>query len=69
LCASPSSIRVIKSRRLKWLGHVVHMGDIINAYLILVGKPEGKRPVGRPRRRWEDNIRMDFGKLGWEGVD
>jgi hypothetical protein len=45
------------------------MGDIINAYLILVGKPEGKRPVGRPRRRWEDNIRMDFGKLGWEGVD
>jgi hypothetical protein len=45
------------------------MGEIRNEYKILVGKPEGKRPLGRPRRRWEDNIRMDLGEIGWEGVD
>jgi hypothetical protein len=45
------------------------MGEKSNAYLILVGKPEGKRPVGRPRRRWMDNIKMDFREIGWDGMD
>jgi hypothetical protein len=49
---SPSIIRMIKSRRLRWAGHVARMGEKRNAYMILVGKPEGKRPLGRPRRRW-----------------
>jgi hypothetical protein len=52
----PSIIRIIKSRRMRWAGHVARMGEKRNAYRILVGKPEGKRPLGRPRRRWEDNI-------------
>jgi len=49
-------ISVTKSRRMRWAGHVAHMGEIRNAYNILVGKPEGKRPLGRPRHRWKDNI-------------
>jgi hypothetical protein len=56
LYSSPSIIRVIKSRRMRWAGHVARMGEKRNAYRILVGKPEGKRPLGRPRRRWVDNI-------------
>jgi hypothetical protein len=60
LCSSPSIIRIIKSRRMRWAGHVERMGEKRNAYRLLVGKPEGKRPLGRPRRRWVDNIRMDL---------
>jgi hypothetical protein len=57
LYASPNIIRVIKSRRVKWLGHTAHIRKMLNAYKSLVGEPEGKRPLGRHRRRWEDNIR------------
>jgi hypothetical protein len=62
-------IRIIESRRMKWARHVARMGEKRNAYGILVGKPEGKRPLGRPRRRWEDNIRMDLREIGWGGMD
>jgi hypothetical protein len=62
-------IRVIKSRRMKWTGHVAHMEEMINAYNILVVKPEGKRPLGRPRQRWEGNIVMNLREIGWEVVD
>ena len=58
--SSPNIIRSLKSRRLRWAGHVALMDQSINAYRVLVGKPEGKRPLGRPRRRWEDNIKMDL---------
>jgi hypothetical protein len=68
LYGSPSIIRMIKSRRMKWAGHVARMGKR-SAYRILVGKPEGKRPLGRPRRRWEDNIRMDLREIGWGGLE
>jgi hypothetical protein len=68
LYSSPIIIRMIKSGRLKWAGHVARMGEK-NAYRILVGKPEGKRPLGRPRRRWVDNIKMDLRERGWDGVD
>jgi hypothetical protein len=61
LYSSPSIIRIIKSRRMRWAGHVAGMGEKSNAYRLLVGKSEGKRPLGRPRRRWVDNIRMDIG--------
>jgi hypothetical protein len=60
---SPSIIRIIKSRRMRWAGHVEQMGMIV--YRILVGKPEGKRPLGRPRRSWEDNMKMDLTEIGW----
>jgi hypothetical protein len=53
-------LRMIKSRRMRWAGHVAQMGEKINAYRILMGKSEGKRPLGRPRRRWVDNIKMDL---------
>jgi hypothetical protein len=66
---SPSIIRIIKSRRMRWAGHVARMGERRNAYRLLVGKPEGKRPLERPKRRWVDNIRMDLGKVGWGDVD
>jgi len=69
LYVSLSIIRVIKSRRMKWAGHVAWMGKFTNSHNILVGKKEGKRPLGRPRRKWEDNIKMDLRKIGWEGVD
>jgi hypothetical protein len=54
---------------MKWVGHVAGMGEQRNAYGILVGKPEGKRPLGRPRRRWVDNIKMDLREIGWDGMD
>ena len=60
LYSSPNIVRVIKSRRTRWAGHVVHMGEKRGVYRVLVGKPEGKRPYGRPRRRWEDNIKMEL---------
>jgi hypothetical protein len=62
-------IRIIRSRRMRWAGHVARMGEKRNAYRLLVGKPEGKRPLGRPRRRCVDNIRMDLGEVGWGDVD
>jgi hypothetical protein len=60
-------IRIIKSQRMKWAGHVARMGKR-NAYRLLVGKPEVKRPLGRPKRRWVDNTRMDLGEVGWGDV-
>jgi len=60
---------VIKSRRMRWVGHVAHMGERRGIYRILVGKPEGKRPLGRPRRRWENNIKLDLLEVGCGGVD
>jgi hypothetical protein len=69
LYSSPSIMRIIKSRRIRWAGHVARMGENRNAYRLLVGKPEGKRPLGRPRRRWVDNIRLDLGEVGWGDVD
>jgi hypothetical protein len=58
--SSSNIIRVIKSRRMRWVGHVASMGQKRGAYRILVGRPEGRRPLGKPRRRWEDNIKMDL---------
>ena len=66
---SPNIVRVIKSRRMRWVGHVSCMGEERGAYRVLVGKPEGKRPLGRPRRRWLDNIRMDLQEVGGGYVD
>ena len=64
LYSSPNIIRNLKSRRLRWTGHVAHMEQSRNAYRVLAGKPEGKRPLGRPRHRWEDNIKMDLREVG-----
>ena len=64
LYSSPNIVRVIKSRRMRWAGHVAHMGDEREVYRVLVGKPEGRRPLGRPRRRWVDNIMMDLQEVG-----
>ncbi|KAJ4432053.1 hypothetical protein ANN_20667 [Periplaneta americana] len=69
LYSSPDIIRNIKSRRLRWAGHVAHMGESRNAYGVLVGRPEGKRPLARPRCRWEDNIKMDLREVGYDGRD
>jgi hypothetical protein len=69
LNSSPSIIRIIKSRRMRWAGHVARMGEKRNVYRLLVGKPEGKRPLERPRRRCVDNIKMDLGEVGWGDVD
>jgi hypothetical protein len=60
---------MIKSRKIKWAWHVAQVGEKRNAYRIWVGKLEGKRPLGRPRRRWVDNIKMDLGEIGWDGMD
>jgi hypothetical protein len=70
LYSSPSIIRIIKSRRMRWAGHVARMRDKKkNVYKLLVEKPEGKRPIGRPRSRWVDNIRTDLGEVEWGSVD
>jgi hypothetical protein len=69
LYSSASIIRIIKSGRMRCAGHVARMGEKRNAYTLLVGKPEGKRRLGRPRLRWVDNIRMDLGEVGWGDVD
>ena len=64
LYSLPNIVRVVKSRRMRWAGHVARMGEGTGVHRVLVGKPEGKRPLGRPRRRWEDNIKMDLRKVG-----
>jgi hypothetical protein len=69
LYSSPNIIRMIKSRRMKWAGHVARIKENRNAYRILVGKPEGERPLGRPRSRWVDNIKIDLREIGWNSVD
>jgi hypothetical protein len=69
LYSFPNIIWVIKSRRMRWAGHVALMGEGRGAYRILVGRPEGRRPVGRPRRRWEDNMQMDLQGVGWGGTN
>jgi hypothetical protein len=66
LYSSPNIIRVIKSRRMRWAGHTARLGEKRGAYMILVGRPEGRRPLGRPRRRWEENIKMDLQEVGWD---
>ena len=60
----PNIVRVVKSRRMRWAGHVARVGEGRMVHKVLVGKPEGKRPLGRPRRRWEDNIKMDLQEVG-----
>ena len=69
LYPSPNIVRVIKSRRMSWAGHVARMGEERGVYRVLVGKTEGKRPLGIPRRRWVDNIRMDLQEVGCGYVD
>jgi hypothetical protein len=69
LYSSPSIIRKIRLRSMRWTGHVARMGEKKNAYRLFMGKPEGRRPLGRPRHRWVDNIRMDVREVGWADVD
>jgi hypothetical protein len=69
LYSSPSKITTMKSRRMRWADHVARIGEKRNAYILLVGKPEGKRPLGRPRRRRVDNIRIYLGEVGCGDVD
>jgi hypothetical protein len=69
LYASPNIIRVFRSRRVIWAGHVARMGQMRNAFIILVEKPEARRPLGSPKGIWEDNMRMRFREVGWEAVD
>jgi hypothetical protein len=69
LYSSPNIVRVIKSRRLRWVGHVARMGEGRCVYSVLVGRPESKRPLGRPRRRWEDNIKLDLRETGIDGAN
>jgi hypothetical protein len=66
---SPSIVRVIKARRMRWERHVARMEEVRGAYNILVGRPEGRRPLGRPRRRWEENIMMDLKEIGFGDID
>jgi hypothetical protein len=69
LYSSPNIIRVIKSRTMSWAGYIARMGEKRGAYRILVGRPEGRRPLGRPRRKWEDNIKMDLREVGRVGMN
>jgi hypothetical protein len=69
LYSSPNIVRVIKSRRMRWEGHVARMGGGEGVYRVLIGRPEGKRPLRRPRLRWEDNIKMDLGDKGIDGTN
>ena len=64
LYSLPNIVRVVKSRRMRWAGHVARMGEGRRVHRVLVGKPEGRRPLRRPRRRWEDNIKLDFQEVG-----
>jgi hypothetical protein len=67
--SSPNIVRVIKSRRMRWAGQVARMREGRGVYRVLVGRPEGKRPLARPRRRWEDNIKMDLKEMGTDGAN
>jgi hypothetical protein len=69
LYSSPNIVRVIKSRRMRWAGHVARMGEGRGVYRVLVGRPEGKRSLGKPRRKWEDNIKMDLREIGIGGAN
>jgi len=69
LYCSPNIVLVIKSRKMRWAGHVARMGERRGVYRVLLGKPERKRPLGRPRRRWDDNIKMDLQEVGSGGMD
>jgi hypothetical protein len=69
LYSSLNIVRAIKSRRMRCAGHVAHMGERRGVYRVLVGRPEGKRPLGRPRHRWEDNIKMDLREIGINGAN
>ena len=64
LYSLPNIVRVVKSRRMRWAGHVARMGEGRGVHRVLMGKPEGKRPLGKPRRRWKDNIKMDLQEVG-----
>jgi transcription termination factor 2 len=66
---SPNIVRMIKSRRMRWAGHVARMGEGRVVYRFLAGRSEGKRPLGRPRRRWKDNIKMDLREIGIDGAN
>ena len=68
LYCSSNIVRVIKSRRMRWTGHVARMEERRGVYRVLVGKPEGKRPLGRPRHRWENNLKMDLQEVGCGGA-
>jgi hypothetical protein len=69
LYSSPNIVRVIKSRRMRWAGHVARMGEGRGIYRVLVGRSEGKRPLGRPSRRWEDSIKTDLREIGFNGTN
>jgi hypothetical protein len=69
LYSSPSIVRVITARWMRWAGHVARMRKVRGAYNILVGRPDGRRPLGRPRRRWEDNIKVDLREIGFGDMD
>jgi hypothetical protein len=69
LYSSQTVVQVIKSRKIRWVGHVAQMGEGRGVYKVLVGKPEGKRPLGGPSRRWEDNIKMDLHEVGCGSMD
>jgi hypothetical protein len=69
LYSSPSIIKTIKARRMRWAGQVARIGEKRNTYRLLVEKPEGRRPLGRPRGRWLNNIRMDLVEMGWGDLD
>jgi hypothetical protein len=69
LYSSPNIVKMIKSGRMRWAGHVARMGKGRGVYSVLVGRPEGKRPLGRHRHRWEDNIKMDLREMGIDGVN
>jgi transcription termination factor 2 len=69
LHSSPNIVRVIKSRRMRWAGHVARMGEGRGVYRVLGGSPEGKSLLGRPRRRWKDNIKLDIREIGFDGAN
>jgi hypothetical protein len=69
LYSSPNVVKVIKSRRMRWTGHVARMGEGRSVYRVLVGRPEGKRPLERPRCKWEDNIKLDLREIGIDGTN